>query len=339
MIFFVVLSRYTKSNFVKNRIFSIIALLLICSWAEAQTISPADLRILEKKEDSLKHLAKNLIVDSLTAGRMRNDSLFVKTLIRTLQVKNSFYYPLDSVLGISKLYAPDSTFRILSWTLSFDDYYSRQRAAIQMRTADGSLKLIPLRDYSEFTDNPLDSVRTKDNWIGAVYYNIIKTEHKGKNYYTLFGIDDHSVRSNKKWIEVLTFNERNQPIFGGPLFTFERDSVKRPAQSRFAIEYKKEARTLVNFVEDEGMILVDHLISETDEPDKPYTFIPDGDYEGFKWENGRWVHIDKVFDFKLKDGEFPMPDPLRDDQGNNNEAKLNQQTEKNKTKKPVKGKQ
>lgn len=339
MIFFVVLSVYTKSNFVKNRILSIIALLLVCCWAQAQTISSADLKTLQKKEDSLKHLAKNLIVDSLTAGRMRNDSLFVKTLIRTLQVKNSFYYPLDSVLGISKLYAPDSTFRILSWTLSFDDYYSRQRAAIQMRTADGSLKLIPLRDYSEFTENPLDSVRTKDNWIGAVYYNIIKTEHKGKNYYTLFGIDDFSVRSNKKWIEVMTFNERNQPIFGGPLFTFERDSVKRPAQNRFAIEYKKEARTLVNFVEDEGMILVDHLISETDEPDKPYTFIPDGDYEGFKWENGRWVHIDKVFDFKLKDGEFPMPDPLRDDQGNNNETKLTQQTEKNKAKKPVKGKQ
>jgi hypothetical protein len=322
---------------VKKRLLYIAALLFVFSWAEAQKISSSDLKILKSKEDSLKHLAKNLIVDSLTAGRMRNDSLFVRTLVRTLQVKNSFYYPLDSIMGISKLYAPDSTFRILSWSLSFDDYYSRQRAAIQLRTLDGSLKLIPLRDYSEFTDKPLDSVRTKDNWIGAVYYNIILTEHSGKKYYTLFGIDDHSVRSNKKWIEVLTFNERNQPLFGGPMFTFERDSVKRPAQSRFAIEYKKEASTLVNFVQEEGIILVDHLISETDEPDKPYTFIPDGDYEGFKWENGTWVHIDKVFDFKLKDGEFPMPDPLRDDKGKNNEEKLKLQTEMNKSKKSGKG--
>src|SRR5687768_17706619 len=71
--------------------------------------------------------------------------------------------------------------------------------------------------------------------------------------------------------------------------------IRRPPRStlfpyttlfRSSIEYKKEARTLVNFVEEEGMILVDHLISETDEPDKPYTFIPDGDYEGFKWEGG-----------------------------------------------------
>src|SRR5688572_28955199 len=112
---------------------------------------------LRKKEDTLKLFAKKLIVDSLPQQRMRSDSMFVKTLVRTLQIKNSFYFPLDSVQGISKLYAPDSTFRIITWTLSFDDYYSRQRGAIQMRTKDGSLRLIPLRDFSEFTTIPEDS--------------------------------------------------------------------------------------------------------------------------------------------------------------------------------------
>lgn len=304
---------------------------------QAQKIAPADLKLLYKKEDSLKALAKNLIVDSLTAGRMRNDSLFVRTLVRTLQVKNSFYYPLDSVIGISKLYAPDSTFRIFTWSLSYDDYYSRQRGAIQFRTPDGSLKLIPLTDFSEFTENPNDSVRNRSNWIGAVYYNIIKTQHNGKSYYTLFGIDDHSIRSNKKWIEVLTFNENNQPSFGGPLFSFEKDSIKKPIQYRHAIEYKKDASALVNYIEEEGIILVDHLISESDEPDKPYTFIPDGDYEGFKWENGKWVHINKVFNFKLEDGQAPIGDPIRDSQGNNFEYKLQERSEKNKTKTKKKG--
>ncbi|MFN2457678.1 MAG: hypothetical protein ABR502_05710 [Chitinophagaceae bacterium] len=303
--------------------------LLLFSTLQAQKIAPADLKKLRKSEDSLKALSRKLIVDSLTASRMRSDSLFIRTLVRTLQIKNSFYYPFDSIRGIAKVYAPDSTFRIFSWTLSFDDYYSRQRAAIQFKTPDGSLKLIPLRDYSEFTRKPLDSVRTKDNWIGAVYYNIIKTQYNGKKYYTLFGFDNHSVRSTRKWIEVLTFNERNQPVFGGPFFTFEKDSVKRPTQYRYYIEYKKEASTLVNFIPDENMILVDHLYSETDEPDKPYTYIPDGDYEGFKWQNGKWVHINKVFNFKLKDGEFPMPDPLRDDSGKNNEEKLKKQSERN----------
>ncbi len=305
--------------------------------ANSQNFTAAELRMLKQKEDTLQKLAKNLIVDSLAAGRMRNDSLFIRTLVRTLQIKNAFYYPFDSVQGISKLYAPDSTFRIFSWALSFDDYYSRQRAAIQYKTSDGSLKLIPLKDFSEFTDKPIDSVRSRNNWIGAVYYNIVKTEHKGKSYYTLFGIDNNSVQSNKKWIEVLTFNERREPVFGGPYFSFEQDSLKRPTQNRFSIEYKKDASILVNYVPEEDLILVDHLVSETNEDDKPHTFIPDGDSEGFKWENGKWVHIDKVFNFKLEDGQAPVPDPMRDINGKNNEEKLLQQSDKNKVKKKKDG--
>jgi hypothetical protein len=230
------------------------------------------------------------------------------------------------------LYAPDSTFRIFSWSLSYDDFYSRQRAAIQFKTPDGSLRLVPLTDYSEFTTAPTDSIRSKDNWIGAVYYNIIKTEYNGKKYYTLFGFDDNSLRSSKKWIDVLTFDNRNLPVFGGN-FSFENDTAKRSPQKRFFIEYKKEASTLVNYAPEMNMILVDHLISESQEDDKPYTLIPDGDYEGFEWKNGKWIHINKVFDQKLEDGQAPMPDPILDDKGNRNEEKLQERSDKNKTKK------
>jgi hypothetical protein len=312
--------------------FTFIFFFFLFNSLHAQKISVSDGKILKQKEDSLKRLAKNLIVDSLTGARMRNDSLFIRTLVRSLQVKNSFYYPFDSVQGVSKLYAPDSAFRIFSWSLSYDDFYSRQRAAIQYRTPDGSLKLVPLTDYSEFTTAPTDSIRTKDNWIGAVYYNIIKTEYNGKKYYTLFGFDDNSLRSSKKWIDVLTFDNRNLPVFGGN-FSFENDTAKRSPQKRFYIEYKKEASTLVNYAPEMNMILVDHLISESQEDDKPYTLIPDGDYEGFEWKNGKWIHINKVFDQKLEDGQAPMPDPILDDKGNRNEQKLQERSDKNKTKK------
>ena len=264
---------------------------------------------------------------------MRSDSLFIRTLVRSLQVKNSFYYPFDSLQGVSKLYAPDSSFKIFTWQLDFDGMYVRQRGAIQYNTPDGSLKLVPLRDYSEFADNAMDSIRNKDTWIGAVYYNIVQTKYNGKNYYTLFGYDENSIRSNKKWIEVMTFDNRNMPVFGGAFFRFDKDSAKRDPQYRYSIEYKKDASTTMNYDPEMQMILVDHLVSESDEPDNPWTLIPDGDYEGFKWEAGKWQHVDKVFNQKLKDGEFPMPDPLRDDNGNNDEKKLQEKTEKNKAKK------
>lgn len=319
-----------------------ISALLLFTCTSFSQINDNDLKILGRKEDSLKLMAKSFLTEAETADRMRQDSLFIKTLIRSLQVKHSFYYPFDSVKGISHLYAPDSSFRIFTWQLNFqNDYmYNRQRGAIQLRTTDGSLRLIPLRDYSEFADDPVDSARTKNTWIGAVYYNIIQTEHNGKKYYTLFGFDGNSYRTNKKWVDVLTFDAQHNPVFGGQsYFTFSKEAKRKP-QRRFAIEYKKEASTTVNFDENLNMILVDHLISETNEPEYAWTFVPDGDYEGFKWVDGKWQHVDKVYhekiDMKGVDpylGNAPAEDPLLDKDGNYNKKKLEEQNKKNTSKK------
>ncbi|MDZ4793655.1 MAG: hypothetical protein SGI83_05185 [Bacteroidota bacterium] len=298
----------------------------------AQKISSADMKKLRAKEDTLKDYSFYLNTDTLTEERMVSDSVFTKTLVRALQIKHSFYYPFDSVIGVSRMYAPDTSFRIFTWVISYDDHYARQRGAIQLRTSDGSLKLFPLRDVSEFTDKPLDSARTRANWIGAMYYNIIKTQHKGKNYYTLFGFDNNNAMSSMKWIDVLSFNEKNEPLFGGPFFSYEKDSIPKPPQYRFGIEFKKGARVLVNYIEDLQMILIDHLISENDDPEHKWTYVPDGDQEGFKWENGKWLHIDKVFTFKLEDGQAPIGDPILDSKGNKDEKKLQEKTDKNKTK-------
>lgn len=305
----------------------------------SQTIAPADLKKLKAKEDSLRDFARYMITDSLTEDRMYSDSIFTRTLVRTLQAKNSFYYPFDSVFGISKLYAPDSAFRIFTWNLQINEYWSLKRGAIQMRTKDGSLKLTGLHDVSPFIENADDSVRGRKNWIGAVYYNIVKTQHNGKNYYTLFGFDNNNAMSSKKWIEVLTFDQKNEPVFGGPYFSYEQDSIRQKSKYRFSLEFKKEARVLANYIPDLNVILVDHLISEANEPEHKWTYIPDGDNEAFKWENGKWVHVDKAFDFKIDMsgadaylGKPPMGDPILDLKGNKNEKKLDDKSNKNKEK-------
>ena len=323
-------------NSVKKSMLSfiaVIAILISSNQAYSQLISKADKKILLVKEDSLAQIARFMITDTLEVGRLLAYKDFVPTFIRALQVKNSFYYPFDSVLGISKLYAPDSSFRIFTWYVEIDDYTGWQRGFIQMRTPDGSLKGFRLLDKSQWTDNAYTAVCKDTSWIGAVYYNIIKTQFQGKNFYTLFGIDRKGLRSEKKWIDVLSFDDKKNPVFGGG-FSFKEDSLKKPTQTRFSIEFKKEARTYVNYEPDLKLILVDHLISETDEPDFPWTYIPDGDYEGFKWQNGQWVHVDKVFNYKLEDGQAPVGDPLLDYKGNRNEEKLKQKSDANKTKKP-----
>lgn len=318
---------------------AILVTLCLSTVAISQPLTAVNKKKMMLKEDSLREFARYLVTDSLTEDRMISDSIFTRTLVRALQIKHSFYYPFDSLLGISRLYAPDSSFRIFTWTIQFDDFYSRQKGAIQMRTKDGSLKLIPLRDYSEFTTKAEDSARNKNNWIGAMYYNIIKTEYRGRSYYTLFGYDTHSAQSSKKWIEVMYFNEKNEPVFGGPFFSYEKDDPPQKPGYRFSIEYKKDARTLANYIDDLGMILVDHLVSETDQPDLKWTYVPDGDNEAFKWENGKWVHINKAFDFKIDMsgvdpymGKPPTEQTILDNKGNKDEKRLQEQSEKNRQK-------
>ena len=312
---------------------NILVVLLLCSLhtSFAQFITRNDRMLLRQKEDSLQIYADSMINATETGKRFRSDSNFVKTFVRALKINNSFYYSFDSLKTVSRLYAPDSSFRIFTWQLKKDAYIYLQQGAIQMRTPDGSLKLFPLFDVSMFTARQQDSVRTRNNWIGAIYYRIIQKAFKGKSYYTLLGFDEYYAGSNRKWMEVLTFDDKGEPRFGGPYISFKEDTgkLKSVVLNRFYIEYKKEASTLFNYNPELDMIIYDHLISEDDQPERKESYIPDGDYEGFKWKNGQWTHVDKVFNFKLKDGEFPQENPLRDADGKLDEKKLIEQSEKN----------
>jgi hypothetical protein len=131
-------------------------------------------------------------------------------------------------------------------------------------------------------------------------------------------------------MEVLTFDPDGRPEFGGPYFSFKDDSVRKPVQYRFCIEYKKEAGTHFNYDPDMDMVVYDHLIPEGDQPEKKDTYIPDGDFEAFQWKNGQWLHVQKqLFTYKLKDGQFPMEQKMLDDQGNLDETRLQEQSQKN----------
>lgn len=275
-------------------IFPILALLLAVS-ARAQKKVPATIKQLQQQEESMRQFADAIVNATETADRSVADSIFTRALVQALKTPYSFSYPFDSLTTISKLYAPDSTFRIITWQVMKDFTYYRQKGAIQFRTADGSLKLTPLYDASPFTDNPFDSARSNMQWIGAVYYNIIQKTYNNKNYYTLLGYDENDERSTRKWMEVLTFDDNNRPVFGGRYFNFPSDGIKPPQPAyRFCLEFKKEANAKLNYDPALDIITFAKLESETGVPTEHYTLVPTGGYEGFKWTNGKWVFMPVV---------------------------------------------
>lgn len=272
-----------------------------------------DLAELKTREDSLARYGADFVNAPDPAVRFGADSVFTRILVRALKIRNSFWYPFDSLETVSHLYAPDSSFRIFTWQVSEDEDHFRRHGAIQVRTPDGSLKLFPLIDRTSLISHPMDTVTNNQYWIGNIYYNILLKKYQGRNYYTLLGYDEHDFRSTRKWIEVLTFDPNGDPVFGAPCFSFVAGDPAHPASpvTRFMLEFKKDGGAHLQYDPDQGLILFDHLVSESSDADKKYDLVPDGDYEGFRWVNGKWVHINKVFTQRLQDGQAPVPFPLK----------------------------
>lgn len=297
--------------------------IFISSLSFAQ-IGKAELKLLRQKEDSLQTYAAKIIRGDKSEDRLNADSLFTRILVRALKNTNSFHYPFDSLETISRLYSPDSSFRIFTWQLvipALTGNTVRQHGAIQMRTPDGSLKLFPLIDKSDVTVNVEDTVGNNYGWIGAIYYKIILKKTETQKYYTLLGFDENNISSSRKIIEVLTFNN-GAPTFGGSYFSGEKADGFSKWQSRYIMEYKKEAGPRLNYDKELDMIIVEHLVSESNEPKKKWTLIGDGDYEGFVWKGNKWMHVEKVFNVVTPDGQAPVPNPIRDPAGNIDEKKL-----------------
>ena len=294
--------------------------LIIGFFTYAQRISRPDFLFLKKNEDSLKTQSFKLAMGRNASDRFTADSIFTRMFVRSLKTTNSFYYPFDSLLNISKLYAPDSSFRIYTWQLMINENTIRQHGAIQMKTVDGSFKRFPLLDKSDITTSPADTVGSNEGWMGAVYYKIIQKNYDGQTFYTLLGFDENNIRSDKKVMEILQFIN-GKPVFGNPLFVIENSNSYKKNIARYILEYKKEATTRLTYDPDLDAVVFDELVSETGDAKKKWTLIPDGEYEGFKWKNGKWVYTKNLFS-GTPTIKYSAPLPVRDVKGTINEGKL-----------------
>ncbi|MDI9357982.1 MAG: hypothetical protein QM528_03430 [Phycisphaerales bacterium] len=269
---------------------------------------------LKHGENNLKKIAFDMINDSLTTDRLHDDSIFTRHFIQLLKYPYSFEYPFDSLTTLGRLYAPDSSFRIITWQIRLDINDTRHFGCIQMKTKDGHLKLFPLFDISADSIQPCTIIGDMNNWIGAVYYKIIKTVYMHKSYYTLIGFDDNNLITNRKWIEVLYFDTKGNPVFGGNFFNYPAgDGKPMPPVTRFMLAYKKNATLFMNYDPNLSKIVFDELVSESNQPFLAQTFVPDGNYEAFVWDHGQWVLTKDVLTPASKEAEraVPIPKPIQ----------------------------
>lgn len=278
-------------------------------------IGKKDLAKIRLIEDTLARLGEELTYDSLLSNRQKACYAFIPSFVRALTIENSFYFPFDSLYTVSKIYAPDSAFRIFTWQLVLPGGKFRYFGVMQMRSSKP--KFFPLHDRSDTMTYHSQRVLTNENWYGCLYYNIVTNYVNRKPVYTLFGYEAADLLTRRKVLEILTFNEKGAPIFGAPVIhiKMEEDSFRNKRYDtlhRFFIEYKYNAPTVFNYDPELQMVVFDHVAPPTDKAKgATFSYVPDGTYEGFIWKSDKWNWVERVFTFAInQDNNPPVPVPL-----------------------------
>ncbi len=276
---------------------------------QAIAITPQDMEKLHKMEDSLVVSADSMYEAFIPDARIAYSERFVRQLVRALRIPNSYLYPFDS-LGhmISILYADDNNFRIFNWGVEPNKISKRYYGAIQL--PQEQLKLIGLNDYSEqMGHGEEDSVLTGGKWFGALYYRVISHTVHGKKVYTLFGLNSGNSQSNRKVLDPMTF-EGNSVTFGAPIFGVVSRNYPQQRINRFILEYKKNVQASMNWDEERKVIVFDKLVSQVNDPNRRYTYVPSGQYDGLRWDGDTWTYVRDLIPIQiLKDGEAPSDAP------------------------------
>lgn len=289
----------------------VILLALFCSnnsYAQ-RVITPENMEKLHIMEDSLIITADSMYNALIPDTHIAYCERFVKQLVRALKIENAYLYGFDSLKGYINILQPeDKSFKLFNWSVNTSEVTRRYYGAIQM---DGEqLKLYPLVDHStEMGKNLQDTLLDNFKWYGALYYRVITHEVDGEKVYTLFGLNSASPISNKKILEPMVINPQGI-VFGKKIFNMSsKDAPAHNSIYRFVLEYKKDVQVSMNWDDELKHIYFDRLVSQVNDPNRKYTYVPSGQYDGFKWGDGQWNYMpDLIPVLMLKDGEAPSGD-------------------------------
>lgn len=270
-----------------------VALLLARNAVGQETVNfPREEKILHRQFDSLANARDDDTREAL-------NTKILQRFRRILEDPGAFDYSFDKIENAGILKSSDEKVRFYNWNVPYEAGYNMFYCFLQYRKAD-TLLTYELNDRSEKIEDPESQTLTKDNWYGALYYDIItKTGRFDGTYYTLLGFDPNDHLTNRKVVDVLHFDEDDEPVFGASIF-----KNRQQMSQRILFEYNQFANMMLRYDKDKEMIVYDHL-----SPSKPQYkgqreyYGPDFSYDGLKFENGIWnTYFD--LDLRLNDIDF-----------------------------------
>jgi hypothetical protein len=254
-------------------------------------------------EDSIQGVFARLVQAKSDEERLGMNSSIDKMFGQILKSEESFSYPFEKLLNVSKLSSADGMVRLINWNLNAGDGSFTYFAYLQFFDKKKGLILFRLEDKSENIENPENMELSEKNWFGALYYKIL-TNQAGKNtYYTLLGWDGHNDFTNRKLVETFYISGK-KIVFGPAIFKMDK-SVK----NRLIFEYAEQARMMLRYDEKLKMIVFDHLAPSQKKFEGQYMFYgPDMSHDGLQFKDGFWefkanLDLRNIEDPKVKNFE------------------------------------
>lgn len=190
----------------------------------------------------------------------------------------SYNLKYDQLKNISRIEAPDNSFRIFSFHVLFNDGHYENFGYTQY--LDPKTKEI---HTAELKDNKPDYkvVETKNfgknQWYGATYYSIVPKPIGKKGQYVIIGLDNNNRLTKRKVMEVISFNRFGDPIFGAPIFKTERRAF-----NRIVLEYNAKAQITVRYQKENNWIVFDYIAPIDPKYKDMFEYYgPSGEYDAF----------------------------------------------------------
>lgn len=183
-------------------------------------------------EDTIRNVAEEIMMSDQWTARAASLDKMPDLLSRALDQDGSFDLSFDST-RISVVYAPDSSFRILTGQAVLEGDEIKYYGLVQKKNDERNP--VFLRDNSYAPGELYEDVLGADTWNGAVYYNLVPFNFEGKEYYLLFGFAAKSLFENSKVAEVLFFQD-GEIRFGAPVFFNDQGETK----NRIMITYSAD---------------------------------------------------------------------------------------------------
>lgn len=213
-----------------------------------------------------------------------NDSLTSALVSYLESIDNITGTEIPGIKYLGQIVSSDSLVKIFSWNIPLDSGDNLYNSIIYNRSNDN---ITLLKGKKGLPDLEPDISLNADKWYGALYYDIEPLKYDKRMAYILLGFDPDNVYMNSKVIDILSFNEKGDPVFGMKIFSDDKS-----LSDRMIFRYSPLATMMLKFDRERSLIIFDHLSPSSPANEGQYKYYgPDFSYDALKIQDGKLVLV------------------------------------------------